>query len=81
LTKINIRELKANLSSVIERVIAGETVTVLKRSEPVAELRPVAGRRQPGILGHPLVGFTVPEAFFDALPEDIMAAFEGRGKL
>jgi len=77
--KVNIRELKANLSAVIERVAGGETVTVLKRSEPVAELRPVARRRQPGMLGHPLEGFTVPEAFFEELPADIVAAFEGRG--
>ena len=78
--KINIRELKANLSAVIERVAGGEIVTVLKRSEAVAELRPVAGRRQPGILGHPLAGFTVPEAFFEELPADIVASLEGRGK-
>jgi prevent-host-death family protein len=78
--KINIRELKANLSAVIERVAGGETVTVLKRSEPVAELRPVAGRRRTGILGHPLEGFAVSEAFFEELPAEIVAAFEARGK-
>jgi prevent-host-death family protein len=78
MAKINIRELKANLSAVIDRVAAGETVTVLKRSEPVAELRPVGARRQPGILSSPIVGFRVPEAFFEALPTDIVSAFEGR---
>jgi antitoxin (DNA-binding transcriptional repressor) of toxin-antitoxin stability system len=65
---------------VIERVAGGETVTVLKRSEPVAELRPLAGRRQPGILGHPVGGFVVPDTFFEPLPADIVAAFEGREK-
>jgi len=79
MAKINIRELKANLSAVIERVARGETVTVLKRSEPVAELRPVAGRRQAEILGNPVAGLAVTEAFFEPLPADIVAALEGRG--
>jgi prevent-host-death family protein len=78
MNKINIRELKANLSAVIERVAGGETVTVLKRSEAVAELRPIAARRQGEILGQPIAGFSVPEAFFQELPEDIVTAFEGR---
>ncbi len=78
--KINIRELKANLSAVLDRVAGGETVTVLKRSEPIAELRPLAGRRQPGIFGDRVEGFVVPDAFFEALPADIVAAFEGRVK-
>jgi prevent-host-death family protein len=80
MAKINIRELKANLSAVIERVAGGETVTVFKRSEPVAELRPLAGRRLPGIIGHPVEGLVVPAAFFEPLPGDIVAAFEGREK-
>jgi len=80
MTKINIRELKANLSAVIERVAGGETIMVFKRSEPVAELRPVFGRRLPGILGRPVEGFTVPETFFEELPTDIAEAFEGPGK-
>lgn len=38
----NIRELKANLSGVIRRVEAGETVTVSVRKRPVARIVPIA---------------------------------------
>jgi len=78
MAKINVRELKANLSAVLERVAGGETVTVFKRSEAIAELRPVAGRRKPGLLDHPVAGLTIPDSFFDPLPDEILAAFEGR---
>ena len=40
----SIRELKANLSSVVRRVQAGETVTVRVRGRPVARIVPLARR-------------------------------------
>jgi antitoxin (DNA-binding transcriptional repressor) of toxin-antitoxin stability system len=78
MAKINVRELKANLSAVLERVAGGETVTVFKRSEAIAELRPISGQRKPGLLDNPVAGVIVPESFFDPLPDEILAAFEGR---
>ena len=39
---IGIRELKANLASVLRRVRNGETVTVTVRKQPVALLLPIA---------------------------------------
>lgn len=38
----NIRQLKANLSGLIRRVEAGETVTVSVRKRPVARIVPIA---------------------------------------
>ncbi len=38
----NIRELKANLSSLLRRVQAGDTVTVCVRSRKVARIVPIA---------------------------------------
>jgi prevent-host-death family protein len=40
----SIRDLKANLSGLIRRVQAGETVTVRVRSRPVARIVPLARR-------------------------------------
>ena len=40
----NIRELKANLSSVIRKVEAGETVTVSVRNRRVARIVPIADK-------------------------------------
>lgn len=52
----NIRELKANLSALIRKVAAGETITVRVRRRPVARIVPIAGSgglqalaRTPGI--------------------------------
>jgi prevent-host-death family protein len=78
MAKVNIRELKANLSAFIERVEAGETIVVAKRNEPVAELRPIARRSAVRILGKPVKGLHVPAAFFDPLPDDVIAAFGGQ---
>ncbi len=77
MAKVNIRELKANLSALIERVVAGETIIVAKRNEPVAELRPIARRSAAPMLGNPVIGLRVPSEFFDPLPEEFLAAFDG----
>jgi prevent-host-death family protein len=77
MTKVNIRELKAHLSAIIERVEAGETIVVAKRNEPIAELRPVTRRSKLRILGTPMAGLHVGADFFDPLPDDVIAAFEG----
>ena len=44
---VNIRELRNHGGRVIERVIAGETLTVVRHGRPVAELRPVPERPVP----------------------------------
>ncbi len=38
---VGARELKARLGSYLQRVRAGETLTVTDRGEPIAELRPL----------------------------------------
>lgn len=75
MSKVNIRELKAHLSAFIERVEAGETILVSKRNEPVAELRPITRRTSAQVLGKPVKGLHVGDAFFEPLPDDIIAAF------
>lgn len=77
MARVNIRELKAHLSAFIERVERGETIVVAKRNEPVAELRPIVRRSPRRILGRPLEGMHVPSTFFEPLPEDVIAAFDG----
>lgn len=42
----NIRQLKANLSSLIRKVQAGDTVTVSVRNRPVARIVPIARAAQ-----------------------------------
>jgi prevent-host-death family protein len=76
--KINIYEAKTHLSALVDRVAKGETVLICRRNVPAAELRPVPKprrtRRPIGLVPR----LTVPPSFFEPLPDDIVAAFEGR---
>jgi prevent-host-death family protein len=76
--KVNLYEAKTHLSALVDRVAAGETVLICRRNVPAAELRPVPKsrrtRRPIGLVPR----FTVPPSFFEPLPDDIVAALEGR---
>lgn len=76
--RINVHEAKAKLSEYLARVEAGETVVICRRNVPVAELR-AAPRvsREARPFGLAAGEFEVPTAFFEPLPADIQAAFEG----
>jgi antitoxin (DNA-binding transcriptional repressor) of toxin-antitoxin stability system len=76
MTIINIHEAKAKLSEYVEAAARGERVLICKRNTPVAELRAVpAGRTKPRPVGGAAARFSVPDAFFDALPNDFLDAF------
>jgi prevent-host-death family protein len=77
--KVNIHEAKARLSALIDRVAEGETLVICRRNVPVAELRPLPQpRRRKRPIGLARGTFELPEAFFEPLPEDVVASFEGR---
>ncbi len=42
---VNVRELRNHGGEVLDRVVAGETLTVVRSGDPVARLSPVAGPR------------------------------------
>lgn len=76
--RVNIAEVKANLSSYIERVEGGETIVVCRRNVPIAEIRPL--RKLPGKPRRVGIdrGMTVPPSFFEPLPDTLLDAFEAR---
>jgi len=77
---VNVHEAKAKLSEYLEAVAAGQRVLICKRNQPVAELRAVAAARtEPRPIGGAKGRLSVPEAFFEPLPDDILAGFEGGG--
>jgi prevent-host-death family protein len=79
--KVNIHDAKARLSALLERVLAGERILICNRNRPVAELAPVeAARREPRPFGLARGLVTVPAAFFEALSDDELDAFEGLGR-
>ncbi len=72
---VNVHQAKTELSRLLAWVEAGEDVVIARRGEPVARLVACKARvkRQPDILKGKLV---VPDAFFDPLPEEELAAWE-----
>ena len=44
MSEVTIRELRNNGGEVVDRVAAGEHVTITRSGKPVAELRPIAAR-------------------------------------
>ncbi|MDE2721224.1 type II toxin-antitoxin system prevent-host-death family antitoxin [Candidatus Palauibacter polyketidifaciens] len=74
---VNVHEAKTQLSRLLAGVEAGEDIVIARRGEPVARLvacKP-AGKRQPDVLKDRIV---IPDSFFDPLPEEELAAWEGR---
>ena len=79
--KLNIHEAKTHLSRYLARLKPGDTIQICKRNTPIAELRalPVTPRK-PRPIGLAKGMITIHPGFFDPLPDDIIAAFEGRGE-
>ena len=76
--QLNIHEAKAHLSRYLAQVEAGATVVLCRRNKPIAEIRPIAPkRRERRPFGLYRDVFIVPPSFFEPLPEEILAAFEG----
>jgi prevent-host-death family protein len=76
---VNIYEAKAKLSEYLDAAVKGERVLICKHNQPVAELRPVEqARTAPRDLTPMYPGETfVTAAFFQPLPPDEVAAWEG----
>ncbi len=75
---INIHEAKAKLSEYLDAAASGERVLICKRNQPVAELRAVpAARVTARPIGKAAGCLPVPDAFFEPLPDDVLAAFAG----
>ena len=74
---VNVHEAKTHLSRLLAYVEAGDEVVIARNGKPVAQLvrcKP-EGKREPGSMAGL---FEVPDSFFDPLPEEELAAWEGR---
>lgn len=75
---VNIHEAKTHFSKLIEKVSAGEEVIIAKAGKPVAKLVPITSSGptpKPGLLKGKM---KIYDNFDDPLPEELLAAFEGR---
>jgi antitoxin (DNA-binding transcriptional repressor) of toxin-antitoxin stability system len=75
--KVNVADAKAHLSRYLDRIEKGEVVVLCRRNVPIAEIRRIT---QPPAKPRPVGidrGMSVPESFFEELPEEVLGAFEG----
>lgn len=72
-----VHQAKTNLSKLIEQAEKGEEVIIARGDKPAVKLVPVPKRHPKRVFGAYKGQFTVPESFFDPLPQDELAAWEG----
>ena len=79
LIRLNVHEAKTHLSRYLAEVEQGRRIVLCRHNKPVAEIRrlPAApATRRP--IGLAKGTFRLTEAFFQPLPDDILAGFEGK---
>lgn len=76
---VSLQDLLRDPSGILDRVEAGERFVVAREGHAVAEIRPLA-RPAPELrpFGLAAGAFSVPADFDAPLPDDLLAAFEGR---
>jgi antitoxin (DNA-binding transcriptional repressor) of toxin-antitoxin stability system len=76
--KLNIHEAKTHLSRYLEELTEDEVIILCKRNIPIAEIRLISPeRKHKRPIGLASGEFEVIPEFFEPLPEDILAAFNG----
>jgi prevent-host-death family protein len=72
---VNVHEAKTQLSRLLQRVAAGEEITISRAGKPIARLVPV---RAPAVrvLGIDRGLYRVPDDFDGPLPDEVLDAFE-----
>ena len=73
---VNVHEAKTHLSRLLKQVEAGEEVIIARNGYPVARLvsSKKRGKRQPGSMKGLI---EIDDRFFEPLPEEELAAWEG----
>ncbi|MBI2719866.1 MAG: type II toxin-antitoxin system Phd/YefM family antitoxin [Rhizobiales bacterium] len=78
MTVVTIHKAKTELSKLLKRVEAGEEIIIARGDKQIAKLTPAEQpARKPRVPGAWKGKFTLPDSFFDPLPEEELAAWEG----
>ena len=78
MTTVNMHEAKSQLSSLVEKALAGEEVIIGKAGKPVAMLVPYRADTTPRQLGGTWSGKVKMADDFDTLPPELAEAFYGK---
>lgn len=73
---VNVHQAKTQLSRLLVQVENGEEVIIARNSKPVARLVPVQRQGKPRF-GSWKDRISIDDSFFDPLPEEELAAWEG----
>ena len=77
MTVVNVHQAKTHLSRLLAQVENGEEVVIARNGKPAARLVPVQARRKPRF-GSWKDRISIDDSFFDPLPEEELAAWEGK---
>lgn len=76
MVEVNVDEAETQLSTLLDRAVAGEEVVITRNGRPVARLVSAKRRSSPRRLGALRGKITVPDDFDAPLPDDLLDAFE-----
>lgn len=74
---IPLQEAQNSLSQLVERAAAGETIIISKHNRAEAFLCPMPPAKPKRRIGSMEGMLVIPDEFYEPLPPDILAAFEG----
>lgn len=74
---MNLYEAKTHLSTLVDRVAAGEEIVIAKHGKPMARLVPIEKPKRPREPAH-VIQVTYIADDFDAADPEIIEMFEGR---
>ena len=81
MTVVTVHQAKTNLSKLLAAVEAGEEVVIARGAKPVAKLVPIQPARKKRVPGRlkDVPGYGFSDSFFDPLPPDELALWNGEG--
>ena len=79
MTSISIDEIARDIKSFFKRVQKGESFSVLKDDQPIAEVQPfLSNTDEPRPFGLCVGEFVVPNDFDEPLPDEVIKQFEDK---
>lgn len=76
---VKMHQAKSQLSKLVAAALAGEEVVIARGSEPLVKLTPVAPVKKQRVPGRLKGKIAFSDSFFDPLPDDEIALWNGEG--